>query len=131
MFRLIVCALFCLSIFATPARAGCKADVFANYWSELDSVNAVNQFCQQRANWFKIDAGKYQQKDYCFSSKVSRYDSYGREYFVWPTSFWFYLKSFDYYYADQTFQAIREYMRPFSYQGWPSEIKIHFSPNCY
>lgn len=121
-----------LSIFgSTAAFADCKATVFADDWvGDLRSVNDVNGWCGQRAKWYRVDTSKYQPSSYCFSHRESRYDSYGREYYVYPTLFWWKLKDFSRYYQDEVLNDISYYLRDFSYKGWPSSIKIKFEPNC-
>ena len=132
MFRFALPLLVCASLQAGSAMADCKASVFADDWDgELRSVNDVLNWCNARAGWFRIDTGKYKPKDYCFSSKQSRYDSYGNEYFVYPTLFWWHLKSFSYPYQEDVLNNIHWFLRDFSFKGWPSSIKIKFDPKCY
>lgn len=131
MLRFLVLLFIFLSIQASNLQADCRASVFADDWQELGSVNDVNSWCGQRANWYRIDQGKYQPKDYCFSSKQVKYDSYGRQYYVWPTLFWWHLKNFSYQYQDDVLNNIHWFLRDFSFQGWPSSIKIKFDSKCY
>ena len=126
--RALIVIMFALM--GSTAFADCKATVFADDWQELRSVNEVNAWCGARADWYRVDKGKYQPKDYCSSSKQSRWDSYGREYFVWPTLFWWKLRDFSGYYQDDVLRDIHYFLRDFSYKGWGSSIKIKFAPNC-
>ena len=131
MLRRAILSAFLLFSFTEYAVAECKAALFADDWNgELRSVNEVNEFCAKRANWFRVDTSKYQPKDYCFSSRQSRFDSYGREYYVYPTTFWYPLKRFNAYYQDDVLRDIHYFLRDFSFKGWPSSVKIIFEPGC-
>lgn len=131
MFRVAVLLCVLHLFLPTMLLADCKATLFADDWSgDLQSVNAVNEFCSKRASWWRIDSTKYQQKDYCFTNKETRTDSYGRQYYVYPTSFWFQLKSFNAYTADDLLMSIHTYSRDFSFQGWPASVRIIFEPKC-
>jgi hypothetical protein len=123
--------IFLVALMGNGAYADCRASVFADDWQELGSVNEVNAWCGARADWYRVDKGKYQPKSYCSTSKQSKWDSYGREYFVYPTLFWWHLKSFSYYYQEDVLNNIHWFLRDFSYKGWPSSIKIKFDPKCY
>jgi hypothetical protein len=130
MIKKILSALILSLSMSGLAAAECKANLFADDWEELRTVNAVNDFCSKRAGWFRVDTAKHQQRDYCFSSKVARTDSYGRQYYVYPTLFWFQLKSFSGYDQDDVLGDIHYFLRDFSYKGWASSIKIKFEPSC-
>lgn len=131
MFRRLFLAAAIMLPVSNIAYSDCKATVFADDFNgSLRSVNEVNDWCSKRAGWFRVDTGKYQPKDYCFSSRQSRYDSYGRLYYVYPTQFWFQLKGFTGYYQDDVLRDIHYFLRDFSFKGWPSSVKLKFEPGC-
>lgn len=127
MFRALFILFALLS--AVPALADCRAYLFADDWhGSLGSVNEVNKFCYDRAKWWGINS---EPKNYCFSHKESRYDSYGREYFVWPTSFFYKLQYFQGYDSWDVLNQSKNYLGGRVFQGWQASVKIIFDQRCY
>jgi hypothetical protein len=124
----ILLALF-MAFISFPVFGDCRANLFADDWNgSLGSVNDVNKFCYDRASWWGINT---EPKNYCFTSKQSRYDSYGREYFVWPTSFFYKLQHFQGYDSWDVLNQAKNYLGGRVYRGWSASVKIIFDPKCY
>lgn len=127
MFRSLL-VLFLMFI-SFPLLADCRSSLFADDWhGSLGSVNEVNKFCGDRANWWGI---KVEPRYYCFTRKESRFDDYGREYFVWPTSFFYRLQNFRGYDKWDVFNQTNNYLGGRVFQGWPASVKIVFDSKCY
>jgi hypothetical protein len=118
-----------LAASSLPAVADCNAYLYADDWNgDLRSVNDVNDYCSKRANWWGI---KVDPKNYCFTRKESHKDSYGREYFVWPTSFFYKLYDLYGYDANGVLQQAHDYLGSRVYKGWPASVKLFFDSKCY
>jgi hypothetical protein len=61
--------------------------------------------------------------------KESRWDSYGREYFVWPTSFFYKVKEFKYS-KDYLFTGFGEWFGARVHRGFNAQVKVSYSPGC-
>ena len=126
MFRLLLVIALAVS---EAVLADCRASLFADdYNGSLRTVNEVNRFCSERAQWWGI---KVEPKNYCYTRKESRFDDYGREYFVWPTSFFYRLQNFRGYDSWDVLNQTKDWLGGRVFQGWPASIKVIFDPKCY